>query len=287
MKKINTYLTSLGLFYVAAMWGSTFIVIKSSLPYISPNALNAYRFLLAAIILGIILTIQQKPLFKNLKEGTVLGVILCCVFAAQTFGVQYTSATNAGFLSGLFIVFTPLLSLAFFKQKLSLKKVISIIVSITGLWILSGGLKNINTGDILIILAALFFATYLLISNNFIKKEIDPYVISFQQFLFVGILSVSLGFLFKSPLTLQSSIALWAIIFLAIFPTLSAYIIQLVAQKTTTPFKIALIFTTQPLFSALFACVLGGEQFLPRHAIGGILIVLAMIISELRGKQET
>ncbi len=279
--KKKTLLADLGLLYAAAIWGSTFFIVKESLKHIDPVMLVGYRFLLAAIILGFIVYFQKKRLFNNWKHGFVLGFILWLLYISQTIGLKYTTASNSGFITGLFILFVPIFSMMFFRTKLSIAKLFSVFLALLGLWLLTGGLKEINIGDMLTLIAAVTYAFHILFADKYIKKKSDPYVLSFQQFFFIGVLSIITGIVFQLPTSFGTINTLRVVLFLTLFPTVSAFVIQLIAQKYTTPVKVALIFSMEPVFAAVFAWTLGNEVFIRNRAMGGLIIVIAMILSEL------
>jgi drug/metabolite transporter (DMT)-like permease len=275
----RTLLADLGLVYAAAIWGSTFYIVKDSLQYIDPVALVGYRFLIAAVMLGILLVFLKKSLWTGWKHGMLLGVALWLLYVPQTIGLKYTSASNSGFITGLFILFVPLIGYAVFRIRPSKTKLFSIALALAGLYILTGGMKEANLGDIITLSAAFFYAVHILLADKFVK-DFDPYALSFQQFLTMALLSLLTALIFRLPL--EFSGAVYPIIFLAIFPSLSAFVIQLVAQKRVAPIKVALIFSLEPVFAAIFAWTLGGEGFLMKNAFGGLLIVIAMMISEVK-----
>ncbi|MBI3379725.1 DMT family transporter [Candidatus Gottesmanbacteria bacterium] len=275
------FLTDVGLIYAAAIWGATFYIVKDSLRFINPLAQLGYRFLFASLVLGIFLKIKHKKLISNFKEGFILGVLVWILFVPQTIGLKYTTASNSGFITGLFVVFVPIFSLLLFKAIPSFQKITAILLATSGLYFLTGGLKELNIGDVITLIAAMAYALHILVSGVFMKRKIDPYVNTFQQFFTMGALSLSTGLLFGQSIFVQSMNSLWIIIFLALFPSLSGFVIQMVALQYTAPVKVAIIFTLEPVFAAIFAWTLGGEKFLPINAFGGLLIVFAMIISEL------
>ncbi len=133
----------------------------------------------------------------------------------------------------------------------------------------------------LTLLAAVTYALHVLYGDKYIKEGADPYVISCQQFLLVGIMCVVTGAVLQLPFGIGSISAGWTVVFLALFPTLSAFLIQMIAQKTTTALKVSLIFALEPVFAAVFAWTLGGEEFVPHRALGGLLIFTALVISGL------
>lgn len=175
----------------------------------------------------------------------------------------------------------PIFYLIIFGKPPSFPRLVAVIISLSGLWFLTGGLKDINKGDLLTLITAMAYAIHLLFTDKYVKNNIDPYILSFQQFLFAGILSFITGAIFRLPFSISSKSVIWVILFLTLFPTISAFIIQLTAQKFTSPIKVSLIFALEPVFAASFAWTLGGETFILHRAFGGLLIFLAILISEI------
>ena len=280
-KNNKAYIAEAGLLYASAIWGTTFFIVKDLLQYIDPVILCSYRFLLAALILMLFLIYNRLPLFSNLKEGLILGFFLWLIYISQTIGLAFTTASNAAFITGLFIIFIPIFLFILFKKKPSLQGLFAITIALFGLSFLTGGLIHANKGDLITLITAFAYALHVLFADKFVKKDINPYTLCFQQFLFVSLLSFLTAFFFRLPFSIAKLSIIWVILFLTIFPTLSAFVIQLVAQKNTTPIKVSLIFALEPVFGAIFAWTLGGETFIITKAIGGLLIFLSLIIYEI------
>lgn len=281
MRKFRGVAADTGLVYAAAIWGATFYMVKNAVEYIDPIALVGYRFFIAAIILGLGLIIAKKRIFENFKSGIVLGLLLWLLYIPQTLGLKYTTAANSGFITGTFIMFVPLLVFLFHKKLPSFNRIFSVLLVIAGLWILTGGMSSINLGDLLTLICAVGYATHLFVSDIYMKRGLNPYVVTFQQFLVTGVLSFITLLLTGGSFKAGNAQVINAILFLALFPSLSAFIIQLWAQKFTSPLKVSIIFSLEPVFGALFSWTLGNEEFIAVRALGGIIIVAAMIISEL------
>ncbi len=282
-RKINT-LANFGLFYAAAIWGSTFFLVKEALTGIDPVIMVAYRFLLAGIILAIYLLIKRQNLFQDLRKGVMLAIILWLLYIPQTVGLKYTTASNSGFITGLFVAFVPIFMVSIFKRIPTIMEVLASCVALGGLWVLTGGLKEINIGDILTLVAAMTYALHLLFSDKFMKQGIDPVRIACQQFITVGFLSIISGAIFQLPFGIKTSSALNITVFLALFPTMSAFVIQLMAQKIISPLRVSLIFALEPVFAGIFAWTLGGEKFELHSAVGGLLIFAALVLSGIRSR---
>lgn len=280
-------LADLGLFYAAAIWGSTFFLVKHALDEINPVVMVAYRFLMAGTILLIFLLIQRKPVLKDFKSGFLLAVLLFFLYVPQTIGLGITTASNSGFITGLFVAFVPLFLRIIFRKKPTVMEIIASGVSLIGLWILTGGMTVVNTGDILTLAAAMTYALHLLFADRYMKEGMDPFILSCQQFLLVGFFSLFTGILFDLPFSFGSANTMYIVIFLAIFPTLLAFVVQLLAQKITSPLKVSLIFALEPVFAGLFAWTAGGEPFVVRSAIGGGFVFFALVLSGLPFGRKT
>lgn len=271
----------LGLLYAAAIWGATFFIVKDALSGIDPVTMVAYRFLIAGGLLLAYVLISKRPVFDNIKYSIPLAVMLWFLYVPQTLGLKYTTASNSGFITGLFVAFVPLFLLTIFKRKPTAMEIIASVISLLGLWILTGGLHYINLGDMLTLVTAVAYALHLLYADRFMKRGFDPYVFSCQQFLLNGLLALATSLAVGLPLEITTNHAFWTVIFLAVFPTLTAFVIQMVAQKITSPLRVSLIFALEPVFAAAFAWTIGGEQFVLRRAAGGLLIAAALALSGL------
>lgn len=283
--KFRVILAEAGLFYAAAIWGATFFLVKGALDDIDPTVLVAYRFLMAGLILLIFINAKGLKPLADIKIGVFLGFILWLLYISQTIGLRFTTASNSGFITGLFVAFVPVFLRFIFKRKPTLLEVAASIVSLVGLWILTGGMKKVNIGDGLTLIAAMTYALHLLYSDKYMKGGVDPYVTSCQQFLVVGLLSLISALVFGLDFSVRSREAIWVVVFLALFPTLSAFVIQMLAQKIVAPLRVALIFALEPVFAALFAWTVGGEPFVWFRAVGGGFIVAALVLSAMSSQK--
>ncbi len=271
-----------GLLYAALIWGTTFVIVKSALTGVDAVTMVGYRFLIAGSLLLVYLLIKKRPVLPNFRQGLFLSLILWTLYVTQTAGLNYTTASNSGFITGLFVLWVPVFLVTLFRRRPTVMEVLASIISLVGLWVLTGGLKEVNVGDLLTIVASMAYALHLLLSDKYMKAEIDPVSISCQQFLLVGIGSVIFSAISGRSFEVTTSGAWWAIIFLAIFPTLTAFVIQMFAQRHTSPLRVSLIFALEPVFAAATAWTIGGELFTTHGAIGGGCIVLGLALSGIQ-----
>jgi drug/metabolite transporter (DMT)-like permease len=278
--RLQRGLLDLGLVYSALIWGATFFMVKGVLDEVHPVTLVGYRFIFSALLM-VPFVLRRKNAARHLKEGMILGTFLMLLYVTQTAGLQYTSAANSGFITGLFVFFVPLFLLVLFRDPPGKSQWFCVGLALAGLWLLTGGVSQFNKGDALTVLAAMSYAAHLLATDRYVKRDADPVLLAFHQFWFCGAVCLVTAFAIGAPFKVSNTQAIWVIIFLTLFPNLSALFIQMLAQKYTAPLKVSLIFSLEPVFAALFAWTLGGEDFVPMRAVGGLLIFAATIIGEI------
>jgi len=269
-----------GLVYCAAVWGATFFMVKDALAGVDPVAMVAHRFLLSALLLSP-WALARPTRFKHLRESAILAVLLFLLYVSQTIGLGYTSASNSGFITGLFVIFVPLFLLVFFGKPPTRVQWGSALLALAGLWLLTGGIKSANFGDAITLIAAATYAAHLLATDTYVRADADALILAFHQFWMTGVLAALYALATGRAFAVGTPRAAGTIVFLAVVPTLSAFFIQMRAQKTVAPVKVSLIFSLEPVFAAVFAWTLGGEPFAPARAAGGGLIVAAMMAGEL------
>ena len=277
---MSPFWADLGLVYCAAVWGATFFMVKDALSGVDPIAMVAHRFLLSAVLLAP-WALTRPARFKHLKESFLLAVLLFLLYVSQTIGLGYTTASNSGFITGLFVIFVPMFLLAFLGRPPTAVQWGSSGLALAGLWLLTGGIKSANFGDGITLIAAAAYAAHLLATDKYVRADADTLILAFHQFWMTGALAALTALALGRPFVVGAGNARGTIVFLAVVPTLSAFFIQMRAQKTVAPLKVSLIFSLEPVFAAAFAWTIGGEPFSPGRAAGGGLIVAAMMAGEL------
>ncbi len=272
--------SDIGLFYCAAIWGATFIVTKGALAVVDPVVMVAIRFAISAALL-LPWVLSRKVKTAHMREGFFLSLFLAALYLTQTTGLLYTSASNSGFITGLFIIFIPVFMFLFRREKPAKMQWLSAALAIAGMWLLTGGVSGVNLGDALTLAAAAAYSAHLIVTDKYVKAQADTVLLAFHQFWMVAALSLAIALLQGAPLAVNGAGGWWVIIFLAVFPTLTAFFIQMLAQKHSEPFKVGIIFTLEPVFAAVFAWTWGGEEFIMIKALGGLFIVSGMVIGEL------
>lgn len=284
MKGIQAEIYLLG---IVIIWGSTFAIIKGILDQIMPFTFLAYRFFLATFILFVMFWRKIKNIDKMiLKKGSLIGIFLFLGYTFQTVGLKYTTATKAGFITGLSVVLVPVISHFFIKEKINRNSVIGVILAFIGLWFLNYSSSFIfNLGDFLVLLCAISFAMHI-ISVGLYTKKMDYVPLVIVQLAIVFVLSLLMALVFERPeihLSYSPNVW-WSIVLTGVFATALAFYMQNRFQKYSTATKTAIIFSGEPIFSAMFAYLLLGEKAGLTAWIGGLLIILGMIVSQSKFK---
>ena len=271
------------LLIIVIIWGSTFALTKNVLSTMPPYTFLGFRFLIAVILLVLLFWKRLKGMnMMILKKGTLIGVFLFLGYTFQTVGIQYTSATKAGFITGLSVVLVPIISLVIIKEKATKNSIIGVFLATLGLWFLNyNGKFSFNFGDFLVLLCAFSFAMHIT-SVGLYSKKLDYVLLVIMQLVTVAVLSFLIAiFAEKQALHFSYSLNIWgAVIFMSVFATALAFYMQNRFQRHSTATKTAIIFSGEPLFSGIFGYIMLGEKLGIIGWLGGLCIILGMIVSQ-------
>ncbi|MFZ5351927.1 MAG: DMT family transporter [Bacillota bacterium] len=279
--------SDLMLILVTVFWGATYLLTKLALDALQPFNLTALRFIIAFAVSAAFFHKQiLRADIKTIKYSAALAVILFTVFITMTFGLKYTTASNAGFLVSLSVVFIPIISAVVLKQKVETKIIKGIFFAVIGIALLTLNSRlSINSGDLLCILCALLFAAHVVATGVF-TRSVNSISLSVIQLGFVGVLSIIFS-LFTESVRIPNSIVTWfAVLTLSILCTAVSYVIQTVAQKYTSATHTGLILSLEPVFSALFAFLFLGEVLTLKGYIGAAVLLFSILYIELDFKKR-
>lgn len=264
---------------VALVWGSSYMLSKLAFNYTGALTMIAYRFISATILTSIFFYKKLPEInFRIIKKGFFMGIFLFLAMVLSTYGVKYTTASNAGFLSCLNVIIVPVVYYLLFKKKLKKKEIFGTIISFVGVCLLTITEElTIGFGDILCILAALMFVMFIILGDKYSKEE-DPLLIGLTQLGVVGILSTILAYYVEGLKLVNDFKGITIILTLGLFCTAYCYIAQLHSQKNLNAVEAGLILSLEPLFSVVFSFLFLGEILLFRGYVGGLLIVIGVII---------
>ena len=264
------------------IWGGTFVMVKMGLEDISPLLLLTIRFAIATLIfLPFVLRLLKVMTRGTFVRGSILGILLSIGFISQTIGMQTTTASKSGFITGLLVVFTPIFQILIERRIPRLGNVIGIGLVMVGLYLLTAPAgSSFTTGDALTLLCAAVFGLYIVYLDVFTKSD-DFRLLAFLQFV-VTLVASGAGFiLFEVPRFQASNFLFGALAYLAVLATVLTLVVQTRYQKDTTPTRAAVIFSLEPVFAALLAYVVIGEQIGTLGVIGGAVVVGGLLVSEL------
>lgn len=273
----------IGLLFITIGWGASFILTKNAIDHMPTYNFLAIRFILAFLISSAIFIKQMIKIDKEtLKYGVILGVLLYSLYAFQTVGLCYTTASKSAFISGFNVVLVPLFASLLTRNAPDKKTYISIVLAFVGIAMmtLNQSISEINKGDFYSFISSIVTSLYIIYVGKFtIKVNSVPFAII--QIGVVGLLSLITSFIIESPIVPTNSFVWTNIVILSVVCTSGAFIIQSVAQKYTTATHTALIYTAEPVFAGIFSYILLGELLTPKAILGAVLILVGMIISEL------
>lgn len=275
----------LALLAAAAVWGITFPLVKDALDDIAVFEFLAIRFAIATAVLAAIRPKAARKVFSsNVKAGLIAGTLLALGHAFQTLGLERTLSTNAGFITGLYVVFTPLFAAVVLRRRPQLVVQFGVLLTAVGLALMSlrfdAGAYTFNTGDLLVLVCAVMYAGQIVTLARY-AAESDPFTLTIQQ---LGVTAVFFALAMpaqevRPPVTG----AVWlALLMTALGSSVFGISVQTWAQRRISPTRAAVIFSMEAPFAALAAFVLADERLTSRAWIGAAMILAGMLIVELK-----
>ena len=280
---MRKYIGEIGLTITAIIWGSGFVASAVSLEYYTPYQILAGRFLIGAILLGLIFHKYLAKLKRSvLIKGSLLGIILYIAFVLQTVGLQYTTPSKNAFITAVNVVIVPFIGFLFYKRKINKFEFFGAVLALVGIAALSLELTmEVNFGDFLTLCCAFGFAFHIFYTAKFVQEE-DPVQITIIQMVAATLIScVVVVFRGETSFTLQSE-GLFPLLYLGVFSTTIAFLLQTVAQKYITETKAAIILSTEAFWGMAFSVVILSEVLTFKMMLGAVLIMAAIIISETK-----
>ena len=283
------------LLLAALIWGFAFVAQRVGMEYMGPFTFNAVRFALGCLVLiPLIIYRKKKGSDQKLLQGSVnrlfffflsllLGIILFAGTSLQQTGMVYTTAGNGGFITGLYVVFVPILGL-FIGQKTGIPLWIGAMLAVAGLYFLSVG-KNftINKGDVFVFCCAIVWAFHVLYVG-WLSPRTDPIKLSVIQYAICSFLSFIAAFLFENISMNAILNGIWPVLYGGLLSVGIAYTIQVVAQQTAHPSYVSIILSMESLFAAIGGWLLLSEPLTGRGIAGGLLMLSGMIIAQVKRK---
>ena len=273
------------LLLTALIWGLAFVAQRVGMEYVGPFTFNAFRFALGGLSLLIVSGIfrkrvQDKDQKRHLINGGIwAGLFLFAGASLQQIGLVYTSAGNAGFITGLYVVIVPIIG-AFFRQKPGIGVWIGALVSATGLYLLSVNEDmSFSQGDLLVLAGAFFWAAHVHIIGKY-SPLVSSIKLAIIQFLACSLLSFVVALLIEK-IEMQGLInAAIPILYGGLMSVGIAYTLQIIAQKKAHPAHAAIILSLESVFAAAGGMLILGEVISIKAAIGCLLMLIGMLLAQ-------
>ena len=286
------------LLFVSFIWGAEFVLIDLTIAQLPTHTFNTLRFGLAALALLPVYYFskerhQLKPMLALLGCGLLLGFLLFVGFYGQTEGMRYTSVSNAGFITGMNVPLVSLLGFILFKNRTRWTAWVGIVTATLGLYLLTMGDEfTFNKGDLLVLICAFSFALHIIFTGRFVKN-LPVLTLCIIQFFAVAAFSLLSALLSGEPLfylvgqealswdqQVFKPIIIFSILVAGLLGTALAYWGQSACQKILAPHKVALIFSSEPIFAHGAAWLFLDEYLGALGVVGAVFIILGMVISE-------
>jgi len=271
---------TLALVGVTAIWGSTFVVVKEAIEEIPVADFLAWRFGLAALALVALRPAAVATLGpRGRRAGLLVGLALGAGYLLQTFGLEHTSAAVSGFITGMFVVLTPLCSALLLRARVPGAAWLAVALATVGLALLSLHGFSVGYGELLTLGCATAFALHIVGLGQW-ASSYEPLGLAVVQllttFVMCGLLALPSGIAVPRTWTVWSALALTSL-----GATALAFVVQTWAQSSLAPTRAAVIMTMEPVFAGLTAVVLAGETLGGRELLGAVLVLAAMLLTEL------
>lgn len=283
MKNKKSLYADLSLFLVAIIWGSGFVVTKNALDVMTPFYIMGFRFIIAAVAITIISFKRLKNITKlDFKAGIIVGFFMFLGFAFQTVGLKYTTAGVQAFITASNVVMVPFMYWMLSKKKPDNFEMLGAFICFIGIGVLSFDNNfRIGTGEFLTFLCAISYAMQIVAVGHF-AKDVDPFILSTVQLYFAALISFVIAILFEPRITVFTSDMISPILYLGIFSSMIAFLIQNIAQGHTSSTHAAIIMSFEAVFGSFFSIILLGEPMNTKFLIGCIAILISVIVSETK-----
>lgn len=273
----------LALFGTTLIWGSSFVIMKSTLDTVSPLWVLALRFSGAAAVIFFAAVKKLKMIDRQyLRGGILMGTMLAAGYIVQTYGLYYTTPGKNAFLTATYCILVPFLYWLIYKRKPDGYNIIAAVICLAGMGLVC--LQNdlsVNIGDLLTICCGLFYGLHIIITANYAEDR-DPIALTLIQFAVAAVICFVFALIFEpAPQGLHAN-SWFAIAYLSIMCTAVCFLLQTFGQKYTPPSGAALIMTLESVFGTILSIILGKEILTFGILCGFALIFIAVVISETK-----
>jgi drug/metabolite transporter (DMT)-like permease len=280
-----TLLATAALLAVTACWGSTFFLIHDLLERVPTLDFLAVRFAIASVALVLL---APRALGRLTRESRRQAVVLGCLYGVaqilQTAGLARTPASVSGFITGMYVVATPIFAALILRSRIGVLTWLAVVLAIAGLGVLTLSGFSIGYGEALIFVAAMFYALHIVGLGAWSDSR-QALGMAIVQIIVISV--ICLVCTAPNGIVLPDRVGDWvSVVYMAVFAGAGAMIGQTWAQAHLPPTRAAIIMSMEPVFAALFAVLFGGESATVRMIFGGLLVLTAMLIAELAPRRR-
>ena len=275
------------LLITAIIWGSSFVAQSIGMQSIDAFTFTGIRTALGMLfLLPFTLIINKGFDFKRstLKKGLILGVVFSIAQNFQQFAFYYSTSGKIAFITAFYMFFVPLISVMFLRKKIAVLTWVSIFIGLLGLFLLCidpKDLTNINMGDILALICAIFYAVQIILIDKFLEDGTSGVQLSFMQFFVAAVISIVAMFIFEKPVIADIKTAAPSLLYSGIMSCGIAYTLQIVGQKHASPVVASLLMCLESVFAVITAAIVLHENMLPREMAGCLIMFGAIILSQV------
>ena len=279
----TSLIADLALVFICIIWGTTFAIVKNALAVVDPILLIALRMIIAAVIVTFIC--WRRGLLKRLggetwRSAAVVGIFVYMGFVLQTIGLSLTTASKTGFITGLAVVFTPMLSPYILRKNPEWYSWVGVAIAVVGLGMLSlEGWQMPSIGDLYVLGCALCFGFQIVLLEKY-SPRLNGMLLSMAQFIWIGMLALVTAAP-KLPQIRDFSTGTWiTILYLGVMATAVCFVVQTIAQRYVPAIRASIIMQTEPIIGVLFAWLLLGEALNLKQWFGAALILVAVAVCQ-------
>jgi drug/metabolite transporter (DMT)-like permease len=267
----------LALIAVTAVWGVTFVQVKDAVAVYPLFAFLAVRFAIASLVLAPVAATRLRK--AGWGPGTLLGLLLALGYALQTAGLERTTVSSTGFITGLYVVFTPILAYALFRIRAPRSVWVGVALAVLGLGLLTGVGVGDPTGDLLVLAGSAAYSLQIVLMERYARRY-DPVAFTFVEMLAAfaafTVIAIALG-----DLEVPRGAVVWgALLVTGVFASALGFLVQTWAQRQLSAARTALAFAMEPAWTALFGYWLAGDRLGAAGWIGAGLIMAGIVVAE-------
>jgi drug/metabolite transporter (DMT)-like permease len=263
---------------VTAVWGWTFVVVQNAIAIYGVIPFLAVRFVLAAAALTPVYAARLTR--RTLLVGGGIGVVLAAAYLFQTMGLLFTTPTNSGLITGLFVVFAPLADRVLFGANISRQVILTVVLSLVGMVMLAGGgPEGANWGDLLTLLCAAALGLHIALLSRY-ASSYHAGALTLAQILAMALLFVVVWPL-VAPVSLPPPGVWFALLVTGLLASAGAFLVQTTVQQHIPAARTAIILTMEPVFAVLFGYWLAGDRLVVVQIFGALMILSALVIGEV------